>query len=1024
MENKVYWKGFDELEKSPDFIARQHDEFPEELPIEEILSENIVNKPTARRDFLKYLGFSVSTAALLAACRIPVRKVVPYVVKPEEIIPGIPDWYASTFLDGSDYCSILVKTREGRPIKIEGNTFSNVTKGGTSARAQASILQLYDKTRATNPAKNGKPVSWTTIDEEMKDILSQVKEKNGNIRILSGTIMSPSTLSVIGDFIKAFPNTKHIQYEPISLSGMRMANQKSFGASVIPGYNFDKAKVIVGFAADFLGTWISPIEFTKQFVKNRKITKDNPVMSRHYHFESQLSLTGSNADKRAVYKPSQEGNAVLALYNKIASQAGKSSLSNSAIDNNLNKMLGMAAIELWNNKGQSLVVAGSNDVNVQLLVNEINSLLGNYGSTIDLQNYSNAKQGDDAAMMGLVDEMKNGKVDALIIYNANPAYDYFHANSFTSALKNVGTTISLNDRPDETSILVKYHCPDHHYLESWNDAEPRKGMFSLGQPAISPIFNTRQAQDSLLMWMNSGKNYHEYIQDYWQKNIFTASKGTGSYEEWWDNTLKYGILEVTETSGSAAKFNDAAISSAVDAINKNAASNGLELVLYEKVGIGNGRYANNPWLQEMPDPISKITWDNYLCVSKKLATDKAWNDGDLVTLKNGNNSIDLPVFTQPGMQNDTVAVALGYGRTNAGRAGDNVGKNAFPFISTDGNTMLYWSNNISISPKGGTYDLALTQMHYTIEGRPVIREASLGDYKKNPAASNEDTKEYKESHYTETLYNPYQYPGNKWAMTIDLNSCIGCGACVMGCQVENNVPVVGKNEVHRAHEMHWIRIDRYYSFTDGNGKIITKEKDYSSIADYQNVEVTFQPMLCQHCENAPCENVCPVAATNHSSEGLNQMVYNRCVGTRYCENNCPYKVRRFNWLDYNGADSFPWNEKDDAHMQDALTRMVFNPDVTVRSRGVMEKCSFCVQKIQDAKLGAKRENRELADGDIKTACQTACPADAIVFGNINDKSSEVKKINDDERTFYVLEDLHTLPSIGYLTKIRNNEDLV
>jgi MoCo/4Fe-4S cofactor protein with predicted Tat translocation signal len=1024
MENKAYWKGFDELEKSPEFIARQHDEFPEELPIEEILSENLISKPTARRDFLKYLGFSVSTAALLAACKIPVRKVVPYVVKPEEIIPGIPDWYASTFLDGSDYCSILVKTREGRPIKIEGNSFSNVTRGGTSARAQASILQLYDKTRATNPTKNGLPVSWTTIDEEMKDLLRQVKEKNGSIHILSGTIMSPATMSVINDFIKAFPGTKHVQYEPISLSGIRMANQKSFGVPVIPGYNFDKAKVIVGFAADFLGTWISPVEFTKQYIKNRKITKENPVMSRHYHFESRLSLTGSNADKRGVYKPSQEGNVILALYNKIASLAGKSPLKAPSADGNLDKMLGMAATELWNNKGQSLVIAGSNDANVQTIVNGINSMLGNYGSTIDLENYSNAKQGDDASVMNLINEMKGGKVDALIIYNANPAYDYFKAEDFTNALKTVGTSISLNDRPDETSTLVKYHCPDHHYLESWNDAEPRKGMFSLGQPAISPIFNTRQAQDSLLMWMNSGKNYHEYLQDYWQKNIFSATKNGGSYIEWWDNTLKYGVMEMTPSSGNAPKFNESSLSAAANAINNNPSGSGLELVLYEKVGMGNGRYANNPWLQEMPDPISKITWDNYLCVSKKLATDKGWNDGDVVTLKAGNSSIDLPVFIQPGMQNDTMAVALGYGRTKAGRAGDYVGKNAFPFITTDGNTFLYRANNISVSPKGATFDLAMTQMHYTIEGRPIVREATLGEYRKNPAAGNEDTKEFKESHYTETLYTPYQYPGNKWAMTIDLNSCIGCGACVMGCQVENNVPVVGKNEVHRAHEMHWMRIDRYYSFTDGNGNIVTKEKDYNSIADYQDVEVTFQPMLCQHCDNAPCENVCPVAATNHSSEGLNQMAYNRCVGTRYCENNCPYKVRRFNWLDYNGADTFPWNEKDDAQMQDALTRMVFNPDVTVRSRGVMEKCSFCVQRIQDGKLGAKRENRELADGDIKTACQTACPADAIVFGNINDKASRVKEINDDERTFYVLENLHTLPSIGYLTKIRNNEDLV
>lgn len=1030
MENKIYWKGLDELHQTDSFIASSSKEFSEELPLEEMFHENITGKSASRRDFLKMLGFSVSAAAIAASCRIPVKQAIPFVIKPEEITPGVANFYASTFSDGSDYCSVLVKVRDGRPIKIEGNKFSGITKGGTSARSQASILSLYDKTRLQNPTVGGKHASWTVVDKEITDQLNAVKAKNGNIRIVSSSVNSPSTLKLISDFASAYPNTKHIVWEPISVSAIATANEKSFGKKVVPSYSFDKAWSVVGFGADFLGTWISPVEFTKQYVKTRKITHDNPVMSKHFHFESRLSLTGSNSDVRGVLKPSQEGLAIVSLYNKLASKSGVGSIAGSALDSQLEKALQTAADHLWENKGKSLVVCGSNDVNSQVVVNAINALLGNYGSTINLNNPTMLNTGSESDVDQLMDEMNNGSVDVLMVYNCNPVFDHPKSKSFSDGMKKVPTTISFNYRNDETGSLCKYACPDNHYLESWNDAQPKAGMYSLCQPTIVNIFSTRQMQDSLLMWMGNENGFYSYIVNNWKSTVFPTQNIETNFQTFWDSSLRNGVFESSAVNNSSENFVGDLAASA-NAINANASSSkGIEISFYEKTGMGNGKNANNPWLQELPDPISKITWDNYLCVPFKMANeDLKVTDGDVVTLKVGNNSIDVPVLVQPGQANGTVSIAVGYGRTMAGRAGSDVGKNVYPLMNINNGFLQYSASGVSISKTSGHIDFAQTQTHNTIEGREILQETTLDEYKKDPMAGNEQRAEYEE--FKTTLYPKRDYNGIKWGMSIDLNSCTGCGACVIGCQSENNVPVVGKTEVIRVHEMAWMRIDRYYSFNNGGGERITKEKEYNQIADYQHVNVTFQPMLCQHCTNAPCENVCPVAATNHSSEGLNQMAYNRCIGTRYCANNCPYKVRRFNWLDYTTADSFPWNEpwKDpirsfgNPEMTDDLTRMVLNPDVTVRSRGVMEKCSFCVQRIQESKLIAKKENREIADGDVLTACQTACPAEAITFGNILDKESAVAKDFDNERTFYVLAEINTQPSIGYMTKIRNTETL-
>ncbi|MEI7669482.1 MAG: 4Fe-4S dicluster domain-containing protein, partial [Pseudomonadota bacterium] len=626
-----------------------------------------------------------------------------------------------------------------------------------------------------------------------------------------------------------------------------------------------------------------------------------------------------------------------------------------------------------------------------------------------------------------------GSVAALIIYHANPVYSLPNGKQFAEAIKKAGVSISIADRMDETASEVTYTCPDHHYLESWGDVEARLGAYSLIQPTISPLFSTRQGQDSLLAWSGSAINYEKYLQNFWQTNYYSKQTQFTTAADFWENSVRYGIFETPRSIANSYEYKGD-LNAAVSAITAKK-GNETELVLYEKVSLGNGKYANNPWLQELPDPITKATWDNYLLVPVKYAVDNKLSDGDYVEVTAGNGSVTVPILRQPGQQNNTFAIALGYGRTKSGPAGNNVGGNAYSLVSFDGTNFQYTGAEIKIKPTGKSDALAITQTHHTIEGRNIVKETTFDEWLKNPMAGNEEREEYKKINQT-TLYPGHVYDKLKWNMSIDLNSCIGCGACSVACTAENNIPVVGKNEVVRVHEMHWMRIDRYYSFNNPASESlhdrITEEKKYGGegfkkavLEDYENVNVTFQPMLCQHCDNAPCENVCPVAATNHSSEGLNQMAYNRCIGTRYCANNCPYKVRRFNWFDYTTADSFPYNTAPETQrigMIDDLTRMVLNPDVTVRSRGVMEKCSFCVQKIQDGKLQAKKEERVLRDGDIKTACQTACPSDAIVFGNVNDESSLVRKLKEDERTFYVLQDIHTLPSIGYMTKVRNIEE--
>ncbi len=1010
MENneKKYWKGLEELHASPEFVKHKSNEFAEQLPIDELLTDSKVNSPTPRRDFLKALGFGMGAVALAACNEAPVRKAIPYLIKPEEIVPGIPNYYTSNY----NGLGVLVKTREGRPIKIEGNPNDPITMGGTDAEAQASVLDLYDTSRLKNPVLKGNDSTWADVDKFVKTSLTEIAAKGSAIRFLSSTILSPSTKSVIAEFSLKYPNTKHITFDASSYSGIINANKNSFDVAGLPSYNFEQAEVIVSFGADFLATWISPIEFTKQYVKNRNHKSlEGKKMSRHIQFETGLSVTGTNADDRIAHKPSQQGLAVIALYNAVASLAGLAKVASSELA--FSKKIEETAKELWAAKGKSLVVCGSNDVSVQVVVNAINAALGNYGTTIDLDNLSFQKQGNDAEMQDLLNEMNAGKVDALFLLNANPSYNYANAAEFTEALKKVKLKVSFSDRADETAANCDVIAIDNHYLESWGDISAKKGVYSIVQPTISPVYNSRQAQQSLLNWSDNTTEYYTYLTNYWEKNIYPQAGAGQSFRDFWETSLQKGVVITAKQTAKSYSFSKD-LSAVVNTIKNASKSTGkVELAIYESIAIRDGRHSNNPWLQEMPDPVSKVTWDNYAAINPLFAKEIGLAENDMLEVKSGSVSAKLPVLMQPGQAMGTISVAIGYGRTAAGKAGSNVGVNIYPFVSFINGTLQYQNTSVEVVKADGTYELAQTQTHHTIEGRDIIQEKTLKEYSTKEEKEHGHSEEGGEDKHAD-LWTAYKKNGHHhWAMTIDLNACTGCGACVVACNAENNVPVVGRDEVRRRREMHWLRIDRYYTFENNAGEEITKEREYDKVDNYENVKVVHQPMLCQHCDHAPCETVCPVLATMHSSEGLNQMAYNRCVGTRYCANNCPYKVRRFNWFNYWNDDRFS------NFLHNEAAYLALNPDVTTRFRGVMEKCSFCAQRIQAGKLKAKIESRPLKDGDVVTACQQGCPANAIVFGDVNDPNSEVSKLMKTDRTYFVLEEINVQPGIGYMTKVRN-----
>lgn len=1044
---KKYWKGLEQLDSDSTFVESSNKEFAEQLPVTEFLGnkEDLEDATTTRRDFLKYLGFGVA-AASLAACETPVTKAIPYLNKPEEITPGLANYYATTYFDGNDYAPILVKTREGRPIHIVGNKESVLTKGAINARVNSSVLSLYDNNRLKSPSIKGEDTTWATIDNRLGKELKEAK----SVRVLTGSVISPSAKDAIDFYGITIPQEfdekgdvtgdlafNHVKYDAISYSGILEANAASFGKAIIPTYNFEKAKTIVSVGADFMGNWLDALQYINDYTQTRKPSND--WMSQTFQFEASMSLSGTNADVRVPVKPSEYGAIISSLYAHLGGVGGVKTSYDSKVKE--------AAKALKASKGESIVVCGSNDKNVQVIVNAINELLGNYGKTIDVNIVSNSKQGLDSEVATLIADMNAGKVDALLIHGVDPVFTM--GDAFTKAMKKVKTTVSFATKMDDTAAACVYVCPSNHALESWSDANPVTGHYSLGQPTISPLFDTRQAEESILKWSGIESSYHDYIKKYWEANVFNQS-GALMFTDFWNKTLHDGVAVVKATASTTSAFagNVSAAVSAVQAIR----GNGIELELVQNMAVGAGVGADNPWLQELPDPITKITWDNYVTMNPSEMKEKGYETDfgqehsmNVVTVAaNGGGSIQLPVIAQPGQAKGTIGVALGYGK-KVGNQEEVTGANAYLLINRIKPEVSYYgSATLTDVELDEPYHIACTQTQQTVMGRDsVIRETTLDTYKTgdradfNPiwtllSAETDDhghqvPKPLKE--FDLWGDQPVKVIGHRWGMSIDMNSCTGCSACVTSCVSENNIAVIGKDQVRRGRIMHWMRIDRYYSSEYqpigdvGATHDKTKEAlDVNGISAYtamesaaDNPSVVHQPMMCQHCNHAGCETVCPVAATTHSNEGLNMMAYNRCIGTRYCANNCAYKVRRFNWFNYIAYSKFT----DINPSQDDLGRMVLNPDVVVRSRGVMEKCSLCVQRIQEGKLDAKKAGAKVQDGAIQTACSAACPTNAITFGDHNDKDSKLAEERESDRSYRVIEEVGQDGNVYYQTKVRN-----
>lgn len=1085
--SKKYWKGQEELEENPSFMQKQDQEFGQDVSVEEFLAdEKLKEKSTPRRDFLKFLGFSVA-AATVAACEAPVTKVIPYVNKPIDVTPGEANWYASTYYDGNSYANILVKSREGRPIYIKGNKDFGFTNGGINPQILASVLSLYNGSRLQFAYKNNQGIATTDADDEITRSIETIKKGKGRVVLVSHTLASPSSYKAI-DKLREFitgssaKNTsdasvegedsvtnlpvsgnngkfEHIQYDAISYAGIRKANKASFGKHIIPDYDFSKAKTIVSFGADFLTTWLMATQYAGQYAKRRN--PDGEWMNKHYQLEANMSITGSNADVRKMLKPSEEAGVLAAIIRKLGgSTAGVAAKVPASVGE---KLINQISDELTNG---GLVVSGSNNIGIQILVNKINSLIGAYNGAINLNNPINMFASEDEKMQKLADEIIAGKgPDGVIFYDVNPVYSLPNGKQLGKALANSPLTISTAGVMDETAAKCDYVVPNHHALESWNDYSPKQNEYAIAQPTIRPLYDTVQAEESFLVWSKNakreGKNsavYYDFIRENWKTADF--NKSSQDFQTFWDTCVYRSILSNEGVPAGNITFNESVLAKVKNQLPKKGKGE-IEVTFFQKSAIGNGNQAENPWLQEMPDPITKLTWDNCITMNptdmKKGGYETYLDQEHGCTLGEINiNGVtyQLPVYPSPGQALGTVGIALGYGRgEGAPRIGkaafrtkeyggyqkdENgnfipIGKNVFRSVSLENGTFQY-VGFASLKNRGTTYPIATTQLHNTVKGRnSIIRETNLDVYK------NHSRNAYNPEWYLPRLNkkgehemapmdefdlwdsHPVKYVGHRWGMSVDLNSCIGCGACLIACQAENNVPVVGKDEVRRGREMHWLRIDRYYS-TDDAPTIGTFDDtpftyDKGMVAS-ENPSVVHQLMMCQQCNHAPCETVCPVAATTHSDEGLNQMVYNRCVGTRYCANNCPYKVRRFNWFNYPSYKKF--TEVNPA--QDEMSRLVLNPDVTVRTRGVMEKCSFCVQKIQEGKLTAKMEQRPVKDGDVMTACQEACPTGAIVVGDWNDPNSKVRNVSEQKRAYHALEEIGTKPNVWYQVKVRNEEN--
>ncbi|UGS23336.1 TAT-variant-translocated molybdopterin oxidoreductase [Flavobacterium channae] len=1014
--NKKYWKSVEELNENSSIVETlRNNEFVEPIPVDQFLGdkETLSASSTTRRDFLKYVGFSTA-AASLAACEGPVVKSIPYVVQPEEIIPGVADYYATTMADGFDFANILIKTREGRPIKVENNNLEGA-KTGANARVHASVLSLYDGLRLKQPKIAGKDATWADVNTKVKASLEDAKAKGGNVVVLTNTMASPSTDALIASLVAKYPTTKHVVYDAVSESNALDAFQAVYGVRALANYDFSKANTIVSVGADFLGDWQGG-GFDAGYAQGR-IPK-NGMMSKHIQIEANMSLAGANADVRIPLNVAAQKQALVKIYNIVTGAA----VSTSKIEK-YDEAVVKAAKQLKAAGSKGVFVTGLDDVNAQLLALAINNALQS-----EAFNPSDAiltRKGDAKAVAQLVADMKAGKVHTLIMNGVNPAYTLANSKDFVAALKSVKLSVAFSMKEDETSSLTTIAAAAPHYLESWGDVAITRSNYSIMQPTIRPLFNTKQFQEALLTWTDNTVAYYDFLKS------FSAASLAGKS---WNQAVHDGFV-ASEASPLAATSADYA--GAASALAQ-AKSNNFDLVLYTKVGMGDGQQANNPWLQEFPDPITRVSWDNYVTISKADADKggfKNWNvangglNGSYATIKVGNATLEnVPVVIQPGQAKGTLGLAFGYGKKLGLKEEMQVGVNAYALYAN-----LNSNQSATITVANGEHEFACVQLQKTLMGRgDIVKETTLEVFNTQKAEIWNPVPmvslDHKPTATTEVdLWDSFdRSTGHHFNLSIDLNACTGCGACVIACHAENNVPVVGKSEIRRSRDMHWLRIDRYYSsqdtfagdieFKDGSAGLMNSIDTFASMEDpSENPQVAFQPVMCQHCNHAPCETVCPVAATSHGREGQNHMAYNRCVGTRYCANNCPYKVRRFNWFLYNKNSEF------DYHMNDDLGRMVINPDVNVRSRGVMEKCSMCIQMTQAVKLKAKREGREVGKDEFQTACSAACSSGAMKFGDINNSESDVAKLVESDRMYHLLEHIGTKPNVMYHVKVRNDK---
>ena len=992
--SRTYWRSLEQIDERPEFrtfFEREFQEGASELP------EGIT-----RRDMMMLLGASLSLAGL-AGCRRPAEEIVPYVTAPEEIVPGIPRQYATTMPFRRSAYGLIVESHEGRPTKIEGNPSHPSTMGASSSRVQASVLGLYDPDRSQSVRLRGTRKSWDEFVKAWEELAkAHAADGGAGLAVLSESFSSPTLARLVSELRARYPRLQWATYDAVSdesrLAGLRSATGRDLDVML----RFDRAAVILALDADPLLTDPEMIRHARGFAEGRRAGASGGEMNRLYAVEGVYSLTGAMADHRLRLESRQIAPFVAALAARLALPEA-ASLAGAGVLGPDSRWIDVLAKDLLANRGKSLIVAGERQpAAVHAAVCALNTYLGNAGKTVSYYETKDAALPSVSSLNALVSAMKGGTIQTLVVLGGNPVFDAPVDLDFASAMAKVPHSIVLGHSVDETSSRAEWHLPRAHYLESWGDARAVGGTLSIVQPLILPLFGGRTAVEVLgLMVGGTDRPGYDIVRETWKPIL-----GDG-FDRKWNRVLHDGLLsgsELPEVVPDLTAQSLVELSRLIEAGRPR----GLEIVFLASPSLHDGRFANDGWLQELPDPLTKLTWDNPALVSPKTAETSGLADGDLIRLDYAGRSLELPVWIVPGMADGVVALTLGYGRQRAGRVGSGVGFDTFTVRSS---RAPGFDSDVRLARVGRTYPLSATQNHGSMEGRPLVRESTLAELQSKSAAGAErgESEQVGESkgggipspigvfeeeapHFS--LWKEHTYDqGHQWGMTIDLNACIGCNACMTACQSENNVPVVGKRQVAKGREMHWIRVDRYFS------------------GEPSGPEVVFQPVPCMQCEDAPCEQVCPVAATVHDGEGLNVMVYNRCIGTRYCSNNCPYKVRRFNF--FNLTKDTP-----------GILKLAMNPEVTVRARGVMEKCTYCTQRINRTKIDAKLAGRELRDGDVKTACQQACPASAIEFGNLRDQSSRVVKAKADPRNYALLDELNTKPRMTYLAKVRNpNPDL-